>query len=618
MRSLIGLLACVCVVVASSSASAATIRVPAEQPTLAAAVAAAAGGDVIEVAEGAYTEEVTVDKPLTIRGAGPHKTFLSCGEEGTVITADADLTLEGLTIGPASDGVMLGKSRTLTVRSCRISGCRDNGLNFTSDFQSRLYMTDCEVTLCGDGVDLESTQGQAVNCTFIRNRDDGLDYDGDAGFLCVGCRFIDNRDDGIEVRLARRAEVVLVFCTFGGNGEDALELINTKKLDPAENIVVVSHCKFQGAGRWDLGCVDLLTPEGDKNEETSKEPPHAAVYLCANEFGKPVAEACSPNILPIIEAAGEMPEQVTVAWTPAGGQPQEVALAPTIPVACGVINLRPNYQGGAVGDAEGLAVGEHHIYVGDDGGGGRIHCLDRATGALLETMSTNPLAGTELSFTGPEGLTLLPQGEEGGLLVLNDVSDKGADGAIVEQSPDDFGRLLHHVPMPNPDHSAEGLTIVGDTLYLTQAANGLLAAKMADLAPLDGFPVTYLFDGKPLHIAGVGYDDSHVIVCASGYAKKRGNEPVPQNYLLAVDPADGRPVAIQWIGAYCNDARGVACADGLVFVSDGWSHWKLESGFINKQGQKVLIFAPPTADAVAEATDRLPVRHILQTEEPEQ
>jgi len=595
-------------------ASAATIEVPADQPTLAAAIAAAAERDTIEVAEGEYTEEVTVDKALTIKGAGPDKTVLKCGEEGTVITANADLTLEGLAIGPAKDGVMLAANRTLKLNGCLITGCKDNGLNFTADFQSRLYMTDCEVTACGDGVDLESTQGQAVNCNFHDNHDDGLDYDGDAGFLCLGCRFMDNRDDGIEVRLARRTEVVLAFCTFGGNGEDGLELINTKKLDPADNIVAVSHCKFEGNDRYDLGCVDLLTPEGERNEETSVEPPHAAMYLCSNEFPKAIEECCSPNIPPIVQAAGEMPQQMTVTWTPAGGEQQEASLTPTAPALIGIINLQPNYQGGKVGDAEGLAVDGSCFYVGDDTGkpAGKVHCFDRTTGALLKTVSTNPFAGTELSFTGPEGITVLP---DGNVLVLNDMGDKGADGAVITPGPENFGDFVRHVPMPEPDHAAEGITIVGaDTIYLPEKERlGLKAARLSDATVLPGWPVSYLFDGKHLHIAGVGYDGTNVLASANGYPPRGDkNGPVPENYLLSVDPTDGRPLAIGWIGAYCNDARGVACADGLVFVSDGWSPRKLESGFINKHGQKVFIFAPPTTQAAA-AAGHLPVRHLMET-----
>ena len=172
------LVVCAVVLVSCTVAWAATIEVPADQPTLAAAIAAGVEGDTVEVAEGEYTEEVTVDKALTIKGAGPDKTVLKCSEEGTVITANADLTLEGLAVGPAKDGVMLAANRTLKLNDCLITGCKENGLNFTSDFQSRLYMTDCEVTACGDGVDLESTQGQAVNCNFHDNNDDGLDYDG--------------------------------------------------------------------------------------------------------------------------------------------------------------------------------------------------------------------------------------------------------------------------------------------------------------------------------------------------------------------------------------------------------------------------------------------------------
>jgi hypothetical protein len=62
------LLGALAAIVCASEAGAATIHVPAEQPTLTAAVAAAVDGDTIDLAAGTYDESVLTDKSLTIMG----------------------------------------------------------------------------------------------------------------------------------------------------------------------------------------------------------------------------------------------------------------------------------------------------------------------------------------------------------------------------------------------------------------------------------------------------------------------------------------------------------------------------------------------------------------------
>ena len=80
---------------------AAIINVPADQPTIQAAVTAAAPNDLIQVAAGTYTEQVLVSgKNLIIRGAGVGSTtvkapaalatmFTTAGPNKPVITATA-------------------------------------------------------------------------------------------------------------------------------------------------------------------------------------------------------------------------------------------------------------------------------------------------------------------------------------------------------------------------------------------------------------------------------------------------------------------------------------------------------------------------------------------------
>ncbi|MCK5739717.1 hypothetical protein KAH55_11065, partial [bacterium] len=90
------------VLVLFSAAYSATINVPADQPTLHAAVAAASSGDVILVAAGTHSLATTlyVNKPLTLQGASQATVFFDAtSNAGYGIQIEADnVTLSDFTM----------------------------------------------------------------------------------------------------------------------------------------------------------------------------------------------------------------------------------------------------------------------------------------------------------------------------------------------------------------------------------------------------------------------------------------------------------------------------------------------------------------------------------------
>ncbi|MCA9492914.1 MAG: hypothetical protein KC621_23440 [Myxococcales bacterium] len=80
-------------------ASAATVVVgPGGYGTVAAGVAAANPGDVVEIAAGTWVGAVTVVEPITLRGAGRGQTVLRATGAGPVLTLSDDVTVESLTV----------------------------------------------------------------------------------------------------------------------------------------------------------------------------------------------------------------------------------------------------------------------------------------------------------------------------------------------------------------------------------------------------------------------------------------------------------------------------------------------------------------------------------------
>jgi hypothetical protein len=88
--------------------------------TIRAALGKATTGDVINVAAGIYTETLTIDKDVTINGAGAAATIIEPGYERVTIPGGRTVGLAGVSISNGSNGGM-ENSGTLTLSESVVS-----------------------------------------------------------------------------------------------------------------------------------------------------------------------------------------------------------------------------------------------------------------------------------------------------------------------------------------------------------------------------------------------------------------------------------------------------------------------------------------------------------------
>jgi hypothetical protein len=95
--------------------------------TIGYAVSQSVAGDTIAVGAGTFTENITIDRSLTVQGAGVHATILDGGAAGRTVTVTSSVTavLQKLSIqnGKATDagGGVLVNGASVTLSSCKIS-----------------------------------------------------------------------------------------------------------------------------------------------------------------------------------------------------------------------------------------------------------------------------------------------------------------------------------------------------------------------------------------------------------------------------------------------------------------------------------------------------------------
>ena len=191
---------------------------------------AAAAGDVICLARGTWTENIVIDKPLTLVGRGAGRTTIEAARYFSPVvqvsgqgSQTIDVKLEGLAIsgdGGAS-GVEISGSAAAEIRDCKLSG-RRHGI-WVAD-SANLTMMGCTISENTQrGVVLvDSARATISGSRISHNMGPALWLSGSAEATLLDGEISGNRGHGFWLRGSAR--VVLSNCSVSANGGHGLWL----------------------------------------------------------------------------------------------------------------------------------------------------------------------------------------------------------------------------------------------------------------------------------------------------------------------------------------------------------------------------------------------------------
>jgi parallel beta-helix repeat protein len=263
MKNVMTILLVVLVLGLCGGVQADTLKVPDDYGTIQEAINAAEYGDTVEVAEGAYVENITLKNGVAVIGAGASNTTIDGGAAGSVVTSidcGPDTVLEGFTItngetdkgggmynnggnptitdcmfidntadwGEAgSGGGMCNVGGSSTITNCEFIGNTADYGGGMCNINCSPTVTDCKfvnnfVLFRGGGMNNRSSSSTVVNCTFIGNT---ADYHGGGMSIHFGsptitdCEFIGNTayGHGGGMHSWGSGSSIVTNCTFTGN-----------------------------------------------------------------------------------------------------------------------------------------------------------------------------------------------------------------------------------------------------------------------------------------------------------------------------------------------------------------------------------------------------------------
>jgi parallel beta-helix repeat protein len=200
----------------------------------------------IQLPAGTYTEILTINKPLHLKGEGTTRTILSptSSNNGYAIRISVEgVTLSGLDItnqglGLYTTCVKISASNTTiqnctfhdtpiglaiwssqnTISGCEFRGCDDEGivlLGTSTSECSNNTITSCTFYKNCDGIELQyATDNLITSCTFAQNTHAGIDAieSNNNNNIISYCEFTDNQAFGLY--LTRSSHNLITQCTF--------------------------------------------------------------------------------------------------------------------------------------------------------------------------------------------------------------------------------------------------------------------------------------------------------------------------------------------------------------------------------------------------------------------
>lgn len=203
------------------------LSVPSSYATIQAAITAATNGDIIQLAVGTYTENITINKQITIQGAD---------KTTTIIKSVANASTPTIQLTDGSSGTTISN---VTVQ-CRVTTLSTTGSGNANNSDSGIYIYTTNT----------STNPYISNLTFsnlvVKNSSNGICFNNKKSNNILISYCVIEKNEGSGVRIATNTEYIdgftLDHCTIQNNNLNAINSNPSGTYRPNCTNYTISNC----------------------------------------------------------------------------------------------------------------------------------------------------------------------------------------------------------------------------------------------------------------------------------------------------------------------------------------------------------------------------------------
>ena len=193
---LIAIISTTCFILHVNGATLEVCKEGCKYPSVQTAAYQAFSGDTIEIKQGTYHENITINKEISIVGSAKDEvTIIPTSRQNSIFRvgpSEIQASLKNLTIAGGDTGIKVIGNASIRIENCRIMANVKSGIRLTNESQAEIYRTNIRENN-SEGIILQNSATMYIVNSIMRYNPDGIILRDDSKAEIEHCKLAQNQ-----------------------------------------------------------------------------------------------------------------------------------------------------------------------------------------------------------------------------------------------------------------------------------------------------------------------------------------------------------------------------------------------------------------------------------------